>query len=259
MRQTKKQDVEYTKTYENTLCLLNKLNLKGIKEHIVNMHDNNCMLPSTALDYLFEFLQVEEVYQKNELAMSLIRKAKLKDNLELSDIHIDEERGTTADLITQLKSLEWYTKSKNCIITGKSGVGKTALACAMGRELCKNGISTLFLNLPDLFASLEAKNPKQIEYFKSTLKRYKCLILDEFGMSQINPTQLSLLQYIMKNIEKTGVVILTSQVQIKSFGEVLPTGINRDSFIDRLIRPSYSIVLNGNSMRGKFNTTLSLN
>ncbi|WP_285675185.1 ATP-binding protein, partial [Paralimibaculum aggregatum] len=44
---------------------------------------------------------------------------------------------------------------RNLLITGPCGVGKTWLACALGRKACRDGKSVLCHRRPQLLAELE--------------------------------------------------------------------------------------------------------
>ena len=53
-----------------------------------------------------------------------------------------------------LASGDWIRQAHNLCITGPTGCGKTWLACALGNQACRQGLSVRYLRLPALFEHL---------------------------------------------------------------------------------------------------------
>ena len=52
------------------------------------------------------------------------------------------------------RSGDWIRQAHNLCITGPTGCGKTWLACALGNQACRQGLSVRYLRLPALFEHL---------------------------------------------------------------------------------------------------------
>ena len=106
----------------------------------------------------------------------------------IADINYTSGRKLNKDLILRLASGEYITEYRNIFITGKTGSGKSYLACALGMEACKQYYKTYFIRLPDLLMELDTAREKG-DYLKVLTKYAKVtlLIIDEWLM--LKPTQ----------------------------------------------------------------------
>ena len=50
------------------------------------------------------------------------------------------------------------SQGHNLLITGATGTGKTWLACALGHQACRQGLSVRYLRLPRLFEELQIRH-----------------------------------------------------------------------------------------------------
>ena len=65
------------------------------------------------------------------------------------DRHLDREQ------LLALSSCQFVADAKNIVFRGFTGSGKSYLACALGKEACKQGIRTRYIRLPDLLMEWE--------------------------------------------------------------------------------------------------------
>ena len=68
---------------------------------------------------------------------------------EVHDIYYDG-RGLNRDAIQELSTVQFLHNKTNVIFQGFTGSGKTFLACALGKQACKQQIRTRYIRLPDL-------------------------------------------------------------------------------------------------------------
>jgi DNA replication protein DnaC len=76
------------------------------------------------------------------------------------------------------------------IITGKTGTGKSWLACAFARQAARQDHSVLYVRVPRLFedlglARLDGRFPRLMD----KLTKVQLLILDDFGTHALNDQQ----------------------------------------------------------------------
>lgn len=77
-----------------------------------------------------------------------LRRAKLREQAAIEDIDFRARRGLDKRQILTLASCRWIADHLNVLITGKAGVGKTFLACALAHKACREGHTALYLRVP---------------------------------------------------------------------------------------------------------------
>ena len=112
-----------------------------------------------------------------------LKAAKLRDSACVEDIDFKPNRGIDKRLIAQLAEGQWLQDHRNVLITGKTGVGKTYLACALGQKACRLNHSVLYFRAPRFFQELTVARLKNTYQFAlSRLKKSRLLILDDFAL-----------------------------------------------------------------------------
>ena len=85
------------------------------------------------------------------------------------------------------------------------------------------------------------------------IERQHLIILDDFGLQPLdNQNRIALLE-IMEDRNNKGSVIVTSQIPIEGWYNIIGEKTIADAILDRLIHQSHRIELAGESMRRKRN------
>jgi len=106
-----------------------------------------------------------------------------------------------------------------------------------------------------LFAKLKMAKADG-SYLKELAKieRQQVIILDDFGLQPLdNQNRIALLE-IIEDRNNKGSIIVTSQLPVTRWYEVIGEKTIADAILDRLIHQSHRIELMGESMRKKRNT-----
>jgi DNA replication protein DnaC len=114
------------------------------------------------LEFLRLVLEDELLQRKSAAAKRLIARAKFRNFADLEDWDQSIERGFTKAKLRELAQINFYHCKENLLLLGKTGEGKTHLAIAIGRRLCAENVSTLFLPVNFLFQEvMAAKNRRR--------------------------------------------------------------------------------------------------
>ena len=190
----------------------------------------------------------------NNTIETLIRKADFYDSTaSLTDVNYKPERKLDHGLIEELGTNEYIRNHLNIILIGASGCGKTWLSCAFGINACQARIKTKYIRLPELFSEFEAKRIQGMfrQYLKQ-LQKYDLLILDEFLLVAANPSERNDLLELMESRTNRKSTIFCSQWTPEGWHERLGAGPVADAILDRIVNSSYTIQLQGNSMREEY-------
>ena len=126
----------------------------------------------------------EVLHRENRRLARLLKAAKLRVNACVEDIDYRHPRGLEKSRMAALASCEWIRQSLNLCITGPTGCGKTWLACALGNQACRQGLSVRYLRLPTLFEQLRIAHGDG-SYPRLMLKM-DLLILDDWGIQKMD-------------------------------------------------------------------------
>ena len=152
--------------------------------------------------------------------------------------------------LLRLKSCEWIKKSRDLLITGPTGVGKSFIACAFGFQACLNEYRVMYSTANKLFDKLVLAKADGT-YFKviDAISRQDLLIIDDFGLKQVDNKRCNMMMDIIDDRHGRKSTIITSQLPVKSWYECFAEPTIADAILDRLTNGSYRIDLQGESMR----------
>ena len=127
---------------------------------------------------------------------------------------------------------------------------KTWLACALGQRACRDNRTVVYRRLPRLFAELElAHGDGRFPRLFSSLVKADLLILDDWGPEPLLPEQARDLLEIIEDRYDSGSTLITSQVPIDRWYEIIGIPTLADAVLDRLLHNAHRIELAGESLR----------
>jgi DNA replication protein DnaC len=181
-----------------------------------------------------------------------LRKAKLREQAAIEDIDWRAKRNLDKGQVLRLASCQWIADHLNVLITGKAGVGKTFLACALAHKACREGYTALYLRVPRLFRDLAiSRGDGSYERLLKSYARVDLLILDDWGLAPIGgPERRDLLEILEDRYGRRSTLV-TSQIPVKTWYEVIGDPTLADAILDRLVHSAYQLALEGDSMRSK--------
>jgi len=181
-----------------------------------------------------------------------IRNARFHYKASIENIIYEPARNIDRNKIIRLAECEFIEKTENILITGSTGVGKSYIATALGYQACIQGYRVMYFNMTKLFSKLKMAKADG-SYLKelSKLERQHMIILDDFGLQPLdNQNRIALLE-IIEDRHKKGSMVVTSQIPVKGWYEIIGEKTIADAILDRLIHQSHRIELSGESMRRK--------
>ncbi len=237
--------------HQHTLQQLKTLRLDGM----ARAFEEQLTLPIAAeLAFEDRFAQLvdrELHWRDNQRRDRLLKQAKLKQPQAcLEDLDHRPGRGLDKPLIASLANGDWIRQGHALLIGGATGTGKTWLACALGQQACRQGFSTFYTRLPRLLDTLRiAHGDGSFGKRLAQLARLDVLILDDWGLTPLDPTaRHDLLEVIDDRIQGRATII-TSQLPIEHWHAWLNDPTLADAILDRLVHQAYRLTLKGESLR----------
>ena len=140
---------------------------------------------------------------------------------------------------------------KRQLLTGKTGVGKSYLACALGQMACRRGVRTLYRRMPRLLDEISlAKLEGNYRRVLAKLSKHDVLIIDDFGLgSGLKEAQRQDLLEVLDDRYRASATVVTSQLPIEHWHEWIGDPTLADAILDRLVHNAHRIDLTGPSIR----------
>jgi DNA replication protein DnaC len=195
-------------------------------------------------------LDQEILYRDNRRLSRLLKAAKLRLNACVEDIDYRHPRGIDRPFMSTLASCQWVEHHQNLAITGPTGSGKTWLACALGNQACRQGLSVRYLRLPRLFEMLRiAHGDGSYPQLMNQLAKTDLIILDDWGIQKIAAAQRNDLMEIIEDRHGLRSTSIASQLPIEHWHDFIGEATLADAILDRLLHNSHRLPLRGDSMR----------
>jgi DNA replication protein DnaC len=222
--------------------------LNALEEHM-QMPDIDKLVFEERLGLL---LDREMTVREDRRLKTRLRKAKLRQNASVEDVDFRHPRKLDKTLFMGLADCRWLKEHNNVLLIGPTGVGKTYLACALAQKACREGYSALYFRLPRLLHELSiAKADGRYDKLLAGIGRTDLLVLDDWGLDKFVKEQRHDLLEILEDRHGLRSTLITSQLPVKHWHEVIADPTLADAILDRLVHNAYKLVLDGESMRKK--------
>jgi DNA replication protein DnaC len=233
-----------------TLDLLHDLGLSGMAKGFQSLQAQPEARGLEHAEWLGLLLDHELTLRRQKRFELRAKAARLRHDASLEDIDYQAARGLDRGLFLKLGSCDWIRAKRNLLITGPCGVGKSFLACALGQKACREDLSVIYHRVPRLFGAL-ALGRADGRYGKMlrALSRANLLILDDWGPETLNADQRRDLLEIVEDRYDRGAILITSQVPIDRWYEIIGNPTLADAILDRVVHNAYRIELTGESLR----------
>ena len=192
----------------------------------------------------------EAVERESKRLVSRLKVANLRQNATIEDLDTKAARGLDKALFAKLATGEWIARRQDLLITGKTGTGKSWLACALGHKACRDDRSVLYWRVPRLLNALAlARGDGRYPRLLKNLARVELLILDDWGLAPLVPAQARDLLEIIDDRHGRGSTLVTSQLPVDHWHEIIGDPTVADAILDRLVHNAHRLILKGDSLR----------
>jgi DNA replication protein DnaC len=181
-----------------------------------------------------------------------LKNANFRYTASIEQLDYSGDRGLDKNIVQRLSTCDFIKKGEDLFITGSTGTGKSFLASALGQQACLMGYKVLYTNTAKLMSHLKMAKADGAHLKElSRIEKQDALILDDFGVHPFDAGSRALLLDIIEDRHGKRSTIITAQVPVKKWHEVIGEKTMADAILDRIVHQSIRIELYGESLRKK--------
>lgn len=179
-----------------------------------------------------------------------ILSARFRYKAMVENVHYHADRSIDRNQVMRLAECTFIERNENLLITGSTGIGKSYVASAIGHQACILGYRVFYASTPKLFAKLKMAKADG-SYIKEIAKieRQQLLILDDFGIQPFDAQSRAALMEIIEDRHGKTSLIITSQLPVSKWHEVIGEKTIADAILDRIVHDAHRIELKADAAR----------
>ncbi len=198
-------------------------------------------------------MAIDELYhRKNSTrAKRLMNTARFRYPAADMNTLILEPRNLNRNRILSLASESYFHESRNIIINGYTGAGKTHLACAIGKEACRRLHKTRYIRMPLLLEeyNLAMHTGTGISKMIKRYSSYHLLIIDEWLVEVPSEMEVKFIMEVFEARYDLHPTIICTQYKQTEWHPRLGGGVMADAIMDRIVHNADTIDLGKTNMR----------
>lgn len=233
-----------------TLDKMRKMKLLGMYRTFKTNLESEQGEPYTPDEIIAHLVDAEWDERQNRNIEHKIKNARFRYKAALEDLHYNTDRNIDKNQVMRFADCDFIVKAESILITGSTGIGKSYIASALGYHACSLGYRVVYHNVPKLFAKLKMSKADG-SYLKeiSKIERQHLLILDDFGIQPFDVQSRTALMEIIEDRHGKGALIITSQLPVNKWYDIIGEQTIADAILDRIIHTAHRLELKGESLR----------
>lgn len=235
---------------QETLEKIKKLKLLGMARAYQTSLENDKLLQLSADELINMLIEAEWDDRLNRNIERRLRNARFRYMSSIENIDFSADRNLDRNQLMRFAECGFIQKHENILITGSTGIGKSHLATALGHQACTLGFKVYYANMAKLFSKLKMGKADG-SYIReiSRIERQDLIILDDFGLLPLDNQNRSAMMEIIEDRHNKASMIITSQLPVNAWHEVIGEKTIADAILDRIVHDAHRIELKGESMR----------
>jgi DNA replication protein DnaC len=244
---------------EQTLQRLRQMKFQGMALAFKTTLEDGRMTRMTADEIVAFLIESEWDHRNNRRIERHINQARFRYKANIEHLDFETDRNLDKNQVMRFADCHFIDKSETIIITGSTGIGKSFIASAIGNQACVMGYKVLYANTTKLFAKLKMSKADG-SYIREVarIEKQDLLILDDFGIQPFDNQSRSSLMEIIEDRHGKRSTIITSQLPVMQWHEIIGENTIADAILDRIVHQAHRVELSGESMRKRGNKSTIL-
>lgn len=230
--------------------MMEDLRLCGMLKAFDRLRSEATKASWTGDELLDHLLQEESAFREEQAKERRVKNSKLEKLPRMEDFDFTVKRTLTKAMVKELYSLKWLEQGRALLLIGPTGIGKSFVAEALAHHACLRKRSVLFISASDLLEHQKLSRAAGT-YLKWRQKMAKpdVLVLDDFGLCKLLAQEAHDFNDLLKARTGEKSTIITTQVPLENWPEVIEDPVIADTIIDRLKHTSVKLDLEGDTYR----------
>jgi len=229
---------------------LRALKLEGMLEALQEQKNQKDVKQLSFEERLGLLIEYEISLRESRRVKRRLQAAKLKTPACFEDINFKVARRLDKSVVLSLENCQWVKDTRNILITGATGTGKTYLAESFAHKACLKGFNVLSVRLSRFLEELvQAKAEGSYLKRLQAISKIDLLLIDDFGISPLTDQNRRDFLEILDDRYKKKSTIITSQLDVKHWHAAIGDATLADAILDRVVHNSYRFDLKGDTLR----------
>lgn len=241
---------------QESLEKMNRMRLLGMHSAFKQCLDDPHPITYTNDELVHHLVTSEWDDRRHRAQQRSIKNACFRYQATVEQLDYGTDRGLDKNQLQRLIMCEFIGKGEDLFITGSTGTGKSYLASALGHQACLLGHKVLYASTMKLMSRLKMAKAQGTHLRElDRIEKQDALILDDFGVQPLDNGSRAFLLDIIEDRHGKRSTIITSQLPVKKWHEVIGEKTLADAILDRIVHQSIRIELYGESLRKKQKST----
>jgi DNA replication protein DnaC len=203
----------------------------------------------SAHQLLEELVKVEAAERSRRSLERRLRNSGIKSFKPIADFDWSWPSQIEREIIERTLTLDFLAESRNLVLVGRNGLGKTMIAQNICHQAVLAGHSVLFRSAAALLEELHRQTPEGRRRKFRTYANVGLLCIDEVGYLSFDDKAADLLYEVINRRYERKPVILTTNRPFKEWNEVFPNATCIVTLLDRLLHHADVTLIEGESYR----------
>lgn len=235
---------------DELIRILKKLRLSGVLESL-DLRRRQAVDEHLSFDeFLYRLLHDEVERRDGKQLTQRLRRANFDSHKTFDDFQFSFNPKIPRHRIIDLATCSFVQKRENILVIGKTGLGKSHIAQALGHRACIAGHTVVFTSAHDMLTQLRAARAD--DSYERRMLRYTTpdlLIIDDLGLRPLRHDEPLDLYEIFRQRYERGAMIITSNRAIEEWPPLFHDALMASAAMDRLLHHSQVLVLDGKTFR----------
>lgn len=238
-----------TTTSSSLSAQLQQIGLRALPAQVDDFLAHASKSRWSPLQILEQVVQAEIAERSRRSLERRLRLSGIKKFKPIADFEWSWPKKIDRDVVERAMTLDFLSESRNLVLVGANGLGKTMLAQNICHAAVLAGHSVLFRSAAALLEELQRQSPDGRRRKLRSYANAGLLCIDEVGYLSFDDKAADLLYEVINRRYERKPIIVTTNRPFKEWNEVFPNATCIVTMLDRLLHHADVTLIEGASYR----------